>query len=188
MSNKGGAGHTAVRPQRPRSRLRPPRASAHGERDRRPPGRRPGHHQRRARRYPADPPVPRPRRRDSPRDRIIGGSATPLLQLWGHRRRRLWSRFRAHIGISPEHASELVRFVRTAHLLAAGRSPRGCRRRGRLRRPVPSAPSNQGDHRDDPTVVARAPWPAIDGVAWPTTRSPRPDDYRRSTRRERADE
>lgn len=87
----------------------------------------------------------------------------------GWTRQRLWSRFRTHIGVSPKHASELVRFDHAAHLLATGRSPADAA--------VEAGYADQSHlHRRTkaitdmtPTVVARAPWLAIDEVAWPTT-------------------
>ncbi|MEV4129959.1 helix-turn-helix domain-containing protein [Nocardia sp. NPDC049707] len=87
----------------------------------------------------------------------------------GWTRQRLWSRFRAHIGVSPKRASELVRFDHAAHLLAAGRSPADAA--------VEAGYADQSHlHRQTraitdmtPAAVARAPWLAIDEVAWPTT-------------------
>ncbi|MGW5381051.1 helix-turn-helix domain-containing protein [Nocardia sp. NPDC003963] len=86
----------------------------------------------------------------------------------GWTRQRLWSRFRTHIGVSPKHASELVRFDHAAHLLAAGRAPADTA--------VEAGYADQSHlHRRTraitemtPTVVARAPWLAIDDIAWPT--------------------
>jgi AraC-like DNA-binding protein len=40
----------------------------------------------------------------------------------GWSRKRLWSRFRAQIGLTPKRAAKLVRFDRAAHRLAAGHS------------------------------------------------------------------
>ena len=40
----------------------------------------------------------------------------------GWSRRRLWSRFRSQLGMTPKRAVRLVRFDRAAHLLAEGRS------------------------------------------------------------------
>ncbi|MGY2032218.1 helix-turn-helix domain-containing protein [Nocardia gipuzkoensis] len=86
----------------------------------------------------------------------------------GWTRQRLWSRFRTHIGVSPKHASELVRFDHAAHLLAGGRPP--------AEAAVEAGYADQSHlHRRTkaitgmtPTVVARAPWLTIDEVAWPT--------------------
>ncbi|TYC19855.1 AraC family transcriptional regulator [Micromonospora sp. MP36] len=93
----------------------------------------------------------------------------------GWSRKRLWSRFRSHLGITPKRAARLVRFDHAAHLLAAGRA-------------VASVATDCGYvdqshlHREvkafaglTPTAVAVAPWLAIDDVAWPAsspTRSP----------------
>ncbi|MFE3442997.1 helix-turn-helix domain-containing protein [Nocardia sp. NPDC059180] len=87
----------------------------------------------------------------------------------GWTRQRLWSRFRAHLGVSPKHASELVRFDHAAHLLAAGRLPADAA--------VEAGYADQSHlHRRTkamtemtPAAVARAPWLAIDEVAWPAT-------------------
>ncbi|MEV4112185.1 hypothetical protein [Nonomuraea sp. NPDC049695] len=38
----------------------------------------------------------------------------------GWSRKRLWSRFRSQLGITPKRAARLVRFDHAAHLLAAG--------------------------------------------------------------------
>jgi AraC-like DNA-binding protein len=84
---------------------------------------------------------------------------------WG--RKRLWSRFRSQIGLSPKRAARLVRFDHAAHLLAAGHA-------------VASVAAQSGYvdqshlHREvkaiagvSPTAVATAPWLAIDDIAWP---------------------
>mgnify|MGYP003777045621 CR=1 FL=1 len=85
----------------------------------------------------------------------------------GWSRKRLWSRFRSQLGISPKRAAGLVRFDHAAHLLAAGRAAAGV-----------AAESGYVDqshlHREakafaglTPAAVAVAPWLAIDDVAWP---------------------
>ncbi|MEU8070745.1 MULTISPECIES: helix-turn-helix domain-containing protein [unclassified Micromonospora] len=87
----------------------------------------------------------------------------------GWSRKRLWSRFRSQLGITPKRAARLVRFDHAAHLLAADRTPAGV-----------AAESGYADqshlHRDvtaitglTPTAVAAAPWLAIDHVAWPAS-------------------
>ncbi|WP_256673017.1 helix-turn-helix domain-containing protein [Nocardia cyriacigeorgica] len=85
----------------------------------------------------------------------------------GWSRQRLWSRFRAHVGVTPKHAAELVRFDHAAHLLAAGRPPADAA--------VEAGYADQSHlHRRTkaitdltPAAVARAPWLAIDDIAWP---------------------
>ncbi|MEB8342544.1 helix-turn-helix domain-containing protein [Streptomyces endophyticus] len=88
----------------------------------------------------------------------------------GWSRGRLCARFRSQLGITPKRAARLVRFDHAAHLLAAGRPAADV-----------AAASGYVDqshlHRDvreftglTPTAVARAPWLAIDDVAWPDTR------------------
>jgi AraC-like DNA-binding protein len=85
----------------------------------------------------------------------------------GWSRKRLWSRFRSQIGLTPKRAAELVRFDHAAHLLAAGHAAASV-----------AAQSGYADqshlHREvkaiagiTPTAVATAPWLAIDDVAWP---------------------
>jgi len=87
----------------------------------------------------------------------------------GWSRDRLWSRFRSQLGITPKRAARLVRFDHAAHLLAAGHAAAGV-----------AAESGYVDqshlHRETmalagltPAAVARAPWLAIDDVAWPAS-------------------
>jgi AraC-like DNA-binding protein len=87
----------------------------------------------------------------------------------GWSRKRLWSRFRSQLGITPKRAAGLVRFDHAAHLLAAGHAAAGV-----------AAASGYADqshlHREvkafaglTPTAVAVAPWLAIDAVAWPAS-------------------
>ena len=84
----------------------------------------------------------------------------------GWSRKRLWSRFRSQIGLTPKRAAQLVRFDRAAHRLAAGVSPA-----------VVAAETGYVDqshlHRDvmafagvTPAAVASAPWLVVDPVAW----------------------
>jgi AraC-like DNA-binding protein len=84
----------------------------------------------------------------------------------GWSRKRLWSRFRSQIGLTPKRAAQLVRFDHAAHSLAAGHGPA-----------LVAAESGYVDqshlHRDvmsfagiTPTAVAVAPWLAVDHVAW----------------------
>jgi AraC-like DNA-binding protein len=86
----------------------------------------------------------------------------------GWSRKRLWSRFRSQLGITPKRAAQLVRFDHAAHLLAAGRAA-ACA----------AAESGYVDqshlHREvkaitglTPSTLAAAPWLAIDDVAWPS--------------------
>lgn len=85
----------------------------------------------------------------------------------GWSRKRLWSRFRSQLGITPKGAARLVRFDHAAHLLAAGHDV--------ARAAAESGYADQSHlHRDvrayagtTPTALAVAPWLAIDDVAWP---------------------
>jgi transcriptional regulator GlxA family with amidase domain len=85
----------------------------------------------------------------------------------GWSRKRLWSRFRSQLGITPKRAARLVRFDHAAHLLAAGHAPASV-----------ASESGYVDqshlHREvnaftglTPAAVAAAPWLAIDDIAWP---------------------
>ena len=86
----------------------------------------------------------------------------------GWSRKRLWSRFRSQVGITPKRAARLVRFDHAAHRLAAGHSA--------ARVASDSGYVDQSHlHRDviafagvTPTAVAIAPWLAVDDVAWAT--------------------
>jgi transcriptional regulator GlxA family with amidase domain len=84
----------------------------------------------------------------------------------GWSRKRLWSRFRSQIGLTPKRAAQLIRFDHAAHRLAADHSAA-----------LVAAESGYVDqshlHRDvmafagvTPTTVAVAPWLAVDDVAW----------------------
>jgi len=84
----------------------------------------------------------------------------------GWSRKRLWSRFRSQIGLTPKRAAQLIRFDHAAHRLAAGHSAA-----------LVAAESGYADqshmHRDvmaftgvTPSAVASAPWLAVDPVAW----------------------
>ncbi len=86
----------------------------------------------------------------------------------GWSRKRLWSRFRAQIGMGPKRAAMLARFDHAAHRLAAGVAPAQV-----------AAEAGYADqshlHRDvrafadtTPAGVATAPWLAVDPIAWPT--------------------
>ncbi|MEV0405301.1 helix-turn-helix domain-containing protein [Actinoallomurus sp. NPDC050550] len=87
----------------------------------------------------------------------------------GWSRKRLWSRFRSQLGISPKRAARLVRFDHAAHLLAAGHAAAGVATecgyvdQSHLHREVKTFAGLT------PTAVAVAPWLAIDDVAWPTS-------------------
>jgi AraC-like DNA-binding protein len=90
----------------------------------------------------------------------------PLATDVGWSRKRLWSRFRSQIGLTPKRAAQLIRFDHAAHRLAAGH-----------RAALVAADSGYVDqshlHRDvmtfagvTPTAVAAAPFLAVDDIAW----------------------
>jgi len=87
----------------------------------------------------------------------------------GWSRKRLWSRFRSQVGLTPKRAATLIRFDHAAHRLAAGHSPA-----------LVAAESGYFDqshlHRDavaiaelTPAAVAVSPFLAVEDVAWATT-------------------
>jgi|SRR5215471_13725279 len=84
----------------------------------------------------------------------------------GWSRKRLWSRFRSQIGLTPKRAAQLIRFDHAAHRLAAGHSAASVAAEGGY--------ADQSHlHRDvmafawmTPTALAVAPWLAVDDVAW----------------------
>jgi AraC-like DNA-binding protein len=84
----------------------------------------------------------------------------------GWSRKRLWSRFRSQIGLTPKRAAQLIRFDHAARRLAAGHSTAQVAAEGGY--------ADQSHlHRDvmtftgeTPKAVAAAPWLAVDDVAW----------------------
>jgi AraC-like DNA-binding protein len=89
----------------------------------------------------------------------------------GWSRKRLWSRFRSQIGLTPKRAAQLVRFDQAAHRLAAGHSPA-----------LVAAESGYTDqshlHHEvmafagmTPSAIAVTPWLSVDPVAWPSAKS-----------------
>lgn len=102
----------------------------------------------------------------------------PLAAEVGWSRQRLWSRFRAQIGITPKQCARLVRFDHVAHRLAAGHRP--------ARVAADAGFVDQSHlHRDivdfagmTSAAVAAAPWLSVDHIAWPrrltATREPCP--------------
>lgn len=86
----------------------------------------------------------------------------------GWSRKRLWSRFRSHIGMSPKSAAKLVRFDRAVHRLVAGE--------GAAQVAADGGYCDQSHlHRDvmaftgtTPTAVLREPFLTVDDRAWPT--------------------
>jgi AraC-like DNA-binding protein len=82
-------------------------------------------------------------------------------------RKRLWSRFRSQIGLTPKRAAMLVRFDYAVHRLAAGHDPAsvaadaGYVDQSHLHRDVATFTTGT------PTTVAREPFLAVDDIAWP---------------------
>ncbi len=85
----------------------------------------------------------------------------------GWSRQRLWSRFRAQVGVTPKHAARLIRFDDAAHRLAAGHSAAAV-----------AADTGFVDqshlHHDvmafagmTTSAVAEAQWLVVDPIAWP---------------------
>ncbi|WP_233617871.1 helix-turn-helix domain-containing protein [Actinomadura sp. WAC 06369] len=116
-------------------------------------------------RPPVDPEVARTWRRTLARGGRV--RVDRLADEVGWSRKRLWSRFRSQLGITPKHAARLVRFDHAAHLLAAGHPTADVATR--------SGYVDQSHlHREvktftglTPTALASAPWLAVDGTAWP---------------------
>ncbi|MFI6290988.1 helix-turn-helix domain-containing protein [Nonomuraea sp. NPDC050790] len=86
----------------------------------------------------------------------------------GWSRKRLWSRFRAQIGLPPKRAARLVRFDHAAHRLVAGDSAAGVAAelgyadQSHLHREV------MGFAGTTPAAVAQETFLAVDHLAWPT--------------------
>ncbi len=85
----------------------------------------------------------------------------------GWSRKRLWSRFRSQVGLTPKRTAQLIRFDHAAHRLAVGQSAA-----------LVAADTGYVDqshlHRDaitfagaTPAAVALAPWLTVDRIAWP---------------------
>lgn len=87
----------------------------------------------------------------------------------GWSRQRLWSRFRAQLGLSPKRAAMLARFDLAAHRLADGTAPAevaaevGYADQSHLHREVRTFAGTT------PSAVARSTWLSVDDRAWPTT-------------------
>jgi AraC-like DNA-binding protein len=84
----------------------------------------------------------------------------------GWSRKRLWSRFRSQIGLTPKRAEQLIRFDHAAHRLAAGDSPARVAAEG-------GYVDQSHLHREvlafggvTPTALSVAPWLAVDDFAW----------------------
>ena len=118
----------------------------------------------------ADRPLVDPEVAHSWRRTLLSGGQTRIEELAsdvGWSRKRLWSRFRSQLGISPKRAARLVRFDHAAHLLAGGGAAvdaafqSGYVDQSHLNREV------QAFTGLTPAALAVAPWLAIDFIAWP---------------------
>jgi AraC-like DNA-binding protein len=86
----------------------------------------------------------------------------------GWSRKRLWSRFRSQVGLTPKRAAQLLRFDHAAHRLAAGHSA--------ARVAADTGYADQSHLHHDvvsfagmtPTAIAVTPWLAVDDRAWPS--------------------
>lgn len=84
----------------------------------------------------------------------------------GWSRKRLWSRFRSQIGLTPKRAAQLIRFDHAAHRLAAGHgtaqvaAESGYADQSHLHREVRSFAGTT------PSGLSTAWWMAVDDVAW----------------------
>lgn len=105
-------------------------------------------------------------------NRIVAGGGLvrveDLAAELGWSRKRLWSRFTAHLGMPPKRAAKLVRFDRAVHRMVAGE--------GAAEVAADGGYCDQSHlHRDimeftgsTPTAVVREPFLAVDNRAWPT--------------------
>ncbi|GAA2212103.1 helix-turn-helix domain-containing protein [Nonomuraea monospora] len=104
-------------------------------------------------------------------DRIVAGRGLVrvdgLAEEVGWSRKRLWSRFRAQLGLRPKRAVTLIRFDHAAHRLVAGE--------GAARVAADAGYADQSHlHREvmafagvTPGTVADEPFLAVDDFAWP---------------------
>lgn len=87
----------------------------------------------------------------------------------GWSRKRLWSRFRSQVGLTPKRAAQLVRFDHAVHRLAAGHSTAlvatesGYADQSHMNREVMTFAGVT------PRAASAAPWLAVDDVAWATS-------------------
>ena len=85
----------------------------------------------------------------------------------GWSRKRLWSRFRSQIGLTPKGAAQLFRFDAAARLLVHGTSPAlvaaecGYADQAHLNRAAKAFTALT------PSAIAQAPWLSVDDLAWP---------------------
>lgn len=82
-------------------------------------------------------------------------------------RKRLWSRFRAQVGLTPKRAAKLVRFDPAAHRLAAGRSAASVAAGGGFVDQSHLCRDVKDFTGLTPASVAHALRLAVDEVAWP---------------------
>ncbi|MEW9528375.1 helix-turn-helix domain-containing protein [Microbispora sp. NPDC049125] len=109
-------------------------------------------------------------------ERIVGGRGLVrvdrLAAELGWSRKRLWSRFRSQVGLTPKRAVKLVRFDHAAHRLVAGQDA--------ARVAADGGYADQSHlHRDvvsftgvTPATVAGEPFLAVDDIAWTGQETP----------------
>jgi AraC-like DNA-binding protein len=112
-------------------------------------------------------------------DRIVGSRGRvridELAAEVGWSRKRLWSRFRAQIGLPPKRAAKLVRFDHAVHRLAAGEDAAriaadgGYVDQSHLNRDVLAFSGMT------PATVAGETWLAVDDIAWARSRVTGPE-------------
>jgi AraC-like DNA-binding protein len=103
-------------------------------------------------------------------DRIVSSSGRArigaLAAEIGWSRKRLWSRFRSQVGLTPKRAARLVRFDHAAHRLVAGddaarvAADGGYVDQSHLHREVASFTGMT------PAALCGEPWLAVDDIAW----------------------
>lgn len=91
----------------------------------------------------------------------------------GWSRKRLWSRFRAQVGLTPKQAAKLIRFDHAVRRLAAGHSAASTAADGGFVDQSHLCRDVKDFTGLTPATVAHASWLAVDDVAWPTRIVPR---------------
>lgn len=85
----------------------------------------------------------------------------------GWSRKRLWSRFRAQVGLTPKNAAKLIRFDQAVRRLAAGHSAAAAAADGGFVDQSHLCRDVKDFSGLTPSTVAQASWLAVDHIAWP---------------------